>query len=373
MLHAGLPSKLRYPGIALRSADRPTSLGIGGFALAQTPSRSEKRHSGNLQGECPILLAVRPGADNVTCMAEVGQAESSSSFGADIFCPVCGYSLHTAPADKCPECGHSLANLRHQECQIPWTRCRTAGRFRTFWQTVWLVTFRPLRFWEEYAHIVPLRDARLFQVVTVLHVYLPAIVATLLVYATTPFEPEVGNPMQQMMTTGFVKSGPTVVDRMYAEVWPVVILHICLILFLLTATGVPSYFFHPRSVAAKQQDNAVAMSIYACAPLAFYPVLVLVICILARVVSLDRWGLAYLLAPRSWPDIGLFASGAVCVVAWWWGLLRLMQRTMPLHKQRRAALGTSLPFIWFGLAVLFLGFLPLLVLYILLVIVSLVG
>ena len=306
-------------------------------------------------------------------MAELGQPNSLSSFGADIFCPVCGYSLRAAPGDNCPECGHSLANLRHQECQIPWTHRRTTGRLRTFWQTVWRVTFRPLGFWEEYAHVVRLRDARLFQVVTVLHVYLPVIVGTLVVYATTPFEPEVGSPIQQMMTTGSVKPGPTVADRAYAEVWLVVILLLCFILFLLTATGVPNYFFQPRSVAAQQQDNAVAMSIYACAPLAFYPLLVLFISMLAPVVSLDRWGLAYLLAPGSWAGIGLLVSAAVCVIAWWSGLLRLMRRTMPLRKQRHAALGVSLPFIWFGLAVLFLGFLPLLVLYILLVVVSLVG
>lgn len=236
-----------------------------------------------------------------------------------------------------------------------------------------MVTFRPLQFWEEYAHVVRLSDARLFQLVTVLHAYLAVLVATLVRYATTPFVPEVGNPFRQMMTTGFVTPGPTVVDRAYAEVWPVVILHICFILFLFAATGVPSYFFHPRSVAPQQQNNAVAMSVYASAPLAFYPVLVLVICILAPVVSLDRWGLAYLLVPSRWPGIGLFACAGVCAVVWWWGLLRLVQRTMPLRKRRHAAVGISLPLIWFGLAVVLLVLLPLLVLYVLVVIASLAG
>ena len=305
-------------------------------------------------------------------MAELEQAESPPSFGADIFCPVCSYSLHAAPSNKCPECGHSLANLRNKESPIPWTR-RTTDRYRMYWQTVWLVIFRPLRFWEAYAHVVGLKDARLFQVVTVVHAYLPVIVATLAVYATMPFEPEVGNPIQQMMTSGFVMQGPTVVDRAYAEIWPVVILHVCFVLLLPAATGVPSYFFRPRSIAPQQQNNAVAMSFYACAPLSFYPVLVLVICILAPVVSLDRWGLASLLAPRRWPGIGLFASAGICVVAWWWVLVRLVKRTMPLHKQRHAALGISLPFIWLGLAVLFLGLLPSLVLYVLVVVVSISG
>ena len=95
--------------------------------------------------------------------------------------------------------------------------------------------------------------------------------------------------------------------------------------------------------------------------------------LLAPVVSLDQWGLAYVLVPSRWPFIGLFVWAGVCVFVWWWGLLRLVQRTMPLRKRRHAAVGILLPFIWFGLAVILLGLLPLLVLYVLVVIVSLAG
>ena len=104
----------------------------------------------------------------------------------DLFCPGCGYSLRGATGERCPECGYSLAYLRTHTCGIPWAHRRQRGRLRTYWQTVWLVTFRPQRFCEEYAHEVRYRDARRFQLMTLLYVYGPLLVATLYLYVAHP-------------------------------------------------------------------------------------------------------------------------------------------------------------------------------------------
>jgi hypothetical protein len=49
----------------------------------------------------------------------------------------------------------------------------------------------------------------------------------------------------------------------------------CLWLFLFTATGAASYFFHPRSISIERQNRAIALSYYACAPLALTPIVAL--------------------------------------------------------------------------------------------------
>lgn len=244
-------------------------------------------------------------------------------------------------------------------CRIPWTGRKEHGRFRTFWQTVWMVTFRNREYCEEYAHELTCSDARVFQWVTVLHVFLAVLFTTAYVYMTVPPLPEVGNPLQQMMTSGIVQPGPTFIDRAYAEVWPVGVLHVCFFLFLLTATEAPSYFFHPRSIPLQQQSNAVTMSYYACGPLAFAPALLLIAPAVAF-VSLDWWfgsvcGLA----------------GSVLIVAWWWNLLCIVRRTMPPLRLRAAALAFCLPILWFVLGFVFLGLLPLVLLYIFMFFVSL--
>src|SRR5205823_2812668 len=52
------------------------------------------------------------------------------------------------------------------------------------------------------------------------------------------------------------------------NLWPLVLNLIGLLLFFILLTGVGSYFFHPRRLAVLRQNRAVALSYYACAPLA---------------------------------------------------------------------------------------------------------
>lgn len=315
---------------------------------------------------------LRNRTDRLTFASGLGSftmaTDDQTELSADIYCPACGYNLHGAPGDNCPECGRSIVNLRSGTDPIPWTERQRRGRVRAYWQTVWMVTFRHMRFCEQYAHEVRLSDARSFQCVTVLLAYLPALLGAVIVYLMVP-TPEVADPFQTMMAGGTPQPGQALINRAWAEVWPVAVMHVCFVLFLFAVTGVPSYFFHPRSVAPRQQNNAVAMSYYACAPLAWMLPVFLVLGAAIRLLLLDKW-LAQSRPLDWWFGPALLVSASVGLGAWWWSLVQLARRTMPQLGRRAVAVAFGVPASWLALGVLFLGLLPLIVLYVLVVIAS---
>lgn len=296
-------------------------------------------------------------------------ADDQKEIGADIYCPACRYSLYRAPGDNCPECGRSIVSLRNDQDPIPWMERKRRGRFRAYWQTVWMVTFRHRRFCENFAHEVRLSDARSFQCITVLCIYLLALLGTVVVYLMVPPTWEVVNAFDLMMTGSTPRPGQALIDRAYAEVWPVAVIHVCFVSFLFAATGVPSYFFRPRSVAPQQQNNAVAMSYYACAPFAWVLPVLLGLCAAICFLLFDKW-LARAWGIDQWFGPVPVVALAVVVALWWWSLVQLARRTMPQLGRRAVAVAFGVPASWLALGVLFLGLLPLIVLYVLVVIAS---
>lgn len=121
--------------------------------------------------------------------------------------------------------------------------------------------------------------------------------------------------------------------------------------------------------APQQQNNAVAMSYYACGPLAVTPILPVTLWLLSGLVRLHIW-LAEAWPTDEWLGPACIVPGGVGVAAWWWNLLRLARRTMPQLKQRATTLAVSVPALWLGLGVMLLVLLPSTLLYILVVIVS---
>lgn len=298
--------------------------------------------------------------------APAGLPNDEAAIKTDLYCPKCTYNLRGVVGERCPECGYSLATLRSPICRIPWVRRRECGRFLGYWRTIWMVTFRNQRFCEEFARPVSFADARTFLWVTLLHLYVPVLLAVVLVYLSVPAKPEVGTPFEQMIAGGLVQSAPTFVDRAYGEVWPVATLLACLLLFLASAAVSPSYFFHPPTVSAQQQDNGIAMSYYACGPLAFLGVLVLFVAILMAtdaLASFSRTGDAALLA----------ATFSMCAVvfAWWLNLVSIARRSMPHLKSRQVLIAIGVPLLWGILAALILVGLPFFILSVLVIWVSL--
>ncbi|MHC4091072.1 MAG: hypothetical protein ACYSVY_12505 [Planctomycetota bacterium] len=197
-----------------------------------------------------------------------------------------------------------------------------------------MVMFRHKRFCSEIARPVDYGAAQRFRWLTILHVYLPMLVGTVFLYAfawPTPFEDRF-------------------FDHVFQAVWPMAILHCGMLLFLAAATGIPSYFFHPRDIPIEQQNRAIALSYYACAALAWTP---LAFVLLPAGVFLadvhETAGLLLVLLAVVLP-FGQLA-------AWAADLFHIGVRIMPQRKGRLAVLAIALPLIWLALWVLvcFLG------------------
>lgn len=293
-----------------------------------------------------------------------GPNAERNDFPADLHCPICAYCLQGLPGDTCPECGQSLASLRSTVSRIPWQSRREIGRVRAYWRTVWMVTVRNRQFCEEYARPVSYRDARSFQLVTVMHVFLAAVLAVALLYISVSAKPEAADSILEFILSDDLWLGPTQVDRAYAEIWPAVGLLICFLLFLAAATGVPSYFFHPRSIAIRQQNTAIAMSHYTCGPLALAPILI-------AVAFMAIWPVAPEDAKVAAVALAVIKPLVLAALLWWLNLVRLAHRTMPQIKGRAILVGLATPLLWLALAGLLLVLLPLAILWILVVIYSL--
>ncbi|MFH0982330.1 MAG: zinc ribbon domain-containing protein [Planctomycetota bacterium] len=286
-------------------------------------------------------------------------ADAQTEIPYDLFCQECGYNLRGLTSDRCPECGYSLKTLRSQVPRIPWVFREELGRLRAYWRTVWMVMFRHKRFCEEVARPVDYGDAQRFRWVTVLHVYLPVLAGTVLLHVLpwpSPFD------------------GPWL-DEPFRGVWPMAGFHLCILLFLAAATGVPSYFFHPRDIPIEQQNRAVALSYYACAALGWTP--------LAFVIGLAGLSVLYI-QDRLWgrsaevlPIVGgvLVMLGALLpigqIVGYIGDLIHIGVRVMPQRKGQLALLGFALPLLWLGLAGLIFVGLPAIVFYVVLIVTSL--
>lgn len=257
----------------------------------------------------------------------------------DLFCPECGYNLRGLTSDRCPECGYSLEALRSRIPRLPWAHRAEIGRMRAYWQTVWMVMFRHKRFCEEIARPVDYRDAQRFRWVTVLHAYVPILIGTVLLYAWV--DPR--------------RFDGTFLDDVSHAAWPLVGLHVCILLFLAGATGLPSYFFHPRGVPVEQQNRAIALSYYAAAALAWKP-MVFVIFVAGELLSDVHWVLG--------SAVSIAAGGLLLgqVFAWIADLIHVGVRVMPQRKGRLVLLAVTLPFLWLVLGCLIffgLGFVAL--------------
>ena len=164
--------------------------------------------------------------------------------------------------------------------------------------------------------------------------------------------------------TGMIQPGPTLWDRAYAEMWPVAILLICFLLFLAAATGVPSYFLHPRTLSVQRQNTAIAMSYYTCGPLALAPVILIVGIVATGLPSAAAWsGYA--------PMFAVITSSSVVLLTWWLNLVRVTRRMIPQVKGRCVLVAVGTPLLWIALAGVTLVGLPFAVLSVLVVLTSL--
>jgi hypothetical protein len=253
----------------------------------------------------------------------------------DLFCQNCGYNLRGLTGDICPECGNSLASVRSDICNIPWVHRKQLGWWRAYWKTIWLVMFRQRQFAEEMARPVGYRDSQSFRWISVGLVALPVLAALAATYVFNP---------------------PRRVDWLwetlaYADVWPMAIVYACFVLFLAAATGLPSYFFQPKDIPIAQRNRAIALSYYACGPLA----------VLFVPLACYIMGLAFMRSDEK-AALLVFLLGALLpcgqLYAWWADLIHLSRRLTP-QRPRTAGVMVLLPALWLAAAFLIVVVLPL--------------
>ncbi len=271
----------------------------------------------------------------------------SAAIAEDLFCQSCGYNLRGLTGAVCPECGGSLAGVRSEICNIPWVHRRELGRWRAYWKTIAFVMFRQRQFAEEMARPVGFRDSQRFRWLTIMLACMPAGVAIAATYALVP-------P---------VRHRDQWVTLLYAEVWPIVVEYVCFLLFLAAATGLPSYFFQPKDIPVAQRNRAIALSYYACGPLAitFIPAICYVAGLALRHLH-ETTSLLFFLLAFHLPLGQLFA--------WWADLLHLSRRLTP-QKTLQGSVFVLLPMLWFSLVVVLLILLPMVVLGVVVVFASL--
>src|SRR5215212_4566949 len=92
---------------------------------------------------------------------------------SELFCPECGYDLRAIESDRCPECGWTIdRDAAATGSRIPWVHRRSIGRWRAYWRTAWLATWRIKQVAMESVRPVDEKDGRRFARIVMLSITL---------------------------------------------------------------------------------------------------------------------------------------------------------------------------------------------------------
>lgn len=263
----------------------------------------------------------------------------------DLFCPGCGYDLRSIASDRCPECGLPI-DRDAGVSRIPWAHRRRIGWARAYWRTVWLATFNTRKLAAEIERPVDYRVAQHFRLVTALL----AALAIVSVFVTTLVA---AGGMAELATEFSIGMDPydnpprragryDMLLPWAAGVMVVPVLPAATLVFFVLATGVASYWFHPRSLPVVRQNRAVALSCYASAPLLFVWLPALNTCLLIALAAQGQSG--------SRPYILLFFLNIflvpIVVLAFYVSTLRLMRTTTGARRLRTVLAAILIPISW---------------------------
>lgn len=243
---------------------------------------------------------------------------------ADVFCPECDYNLRGLVSDRCPECGYEVSKLKSMESAIPWVHRKRIGWWRAYFATMWMVMFRNVEFCNEIVKPVSFSHSQSYRWATVFITWLPFTVL-FECFLWLSVNPAIGS------VAGWAVIGCSIFVPVF---W---------FLFLVLATGLPSYFFHPKLLPVDVQNRSIALSYYTCGPL----VLLIVPEILATVaILLD-------LSRPVTESLGSFlvvffavTLPFVCFVIWWFDLLHVAHRSLRRQLATTVKLAISIPIYW---------------------------
>jgi len=249
-----------------------------------------------------------------------------------LVCPGCGYSLRAIESDRCPECGMMIDRTTLSVSRLPWVHRREIGRFRAYWRTNVMAMVRPRLIGQEMNRPVSFSDSQRFRHVTVILGLLPLLVWGLVLFLS-------GFQMSDLATgsrVGWALEGVDVASIALSG-W----------LLLLMMAGSASYFFHPRRLGTVHQNRAIALSYYACAPLAWSFLPTGALATAAWFESgpagpvYERFAIALVL-------IGAALALAI-VIRWWMLSLLILRNTTHCGLGRTVAMALYLPISWLAL------------------------
>jgi hypothetical protein len=289
----------------------------------------------------------------------------------DLICPECGYDLRGLSNQRCPECGTVFDRATATLSRIPWVQRKAIGSFRAYWRTVWLSTIRIKQLADEVTRPVSLREAQRFRLRTSL---LASIIPVGMMLFMLQEMGGLGAGLSAMTAgrgTGGYGSLPPAADFTLPWaagmlLWPTSSLGI--LLFFNLVSGVGSYWFHPGNISYRHQNRAVALSHYACAPLACASLSFL---LGVGLMALPDRGLFYGL---KWSLIYAiiillcYGLGASCIFIFWLNTLRLLKRTVGATGLRMTSAAIGLPIAWLICAGISFGALPWVIGYIFLMV-----
>ena len=278
--------------------------------------------------------------------ATVASSSLPIAENADLLCGSCGQNLRGVASDRCPECGQRFDRARILHCVVPWEQRRQIGRFRAYWQTVHLVTFRSKKL-TYTEHTVTLRAARLFRAWTVLLLFLTLLIPIL----TWRLYPNATRtvPRQMLPFNVPIQIFPDLPD-LARNAWFFGTSLAALGLWLIAATGVSGWFFHPKGLPAPLQKRGVAISLYAVASLAWLPVLLAFAAIFLWIEVLGEHN-PYIFFTSAAIGGTLLTLCALTPVFYWWRSIRLLLHVTG-SRIRMIAAALLIPIVWLLLSVL---------------------
>jgi len=255
---------------------------------------------------------------------------------ANLYCISCGYNQRGITAAHCPECGQDFSILPPSPSRLPWLHRRRVGLFRAYWRTVGMFLFNDTLFREQAENPITLRDAHLFCLLTLAHVIAPPLI--LLIYLAADQPPGRLMALKLKLFASDYIPAPEVFYFLVGY-----------ILFFIAATGMPSYFCHPRALPVARQNTAIAFSYFSCAPLALVPIFFILV------------GVAEYFAKIGflWETLRIVAAALmVCILPAWY--IRTAALVLVLSQRRRRVLTVLLlTTCWIAALVLFLIIVPL--------------
>jgi hypothetical protein len=268
------------------------------------------------------------------------------------YCVGCGYNLRGVLSDRCPECGLEID--ASNASIVAWEHRKRLGRWRAFWGTAWMATFRPERLAEAVDGAVSYRAARRFRWVVVVLAALPVMAFVVaLVFMGKGLADDWGTQIPFAVAT----PERTIFWRIEAPaMWANgakldLVLPIGFLFTFLIGTGGWGRWILSRGISVEKQNRVIALGNYVCAPLVF---VFLPTGMLAATVAIEYLHLSWT-APYSViflaAALGLICSGVLISLLYWRNSVTVLSSATGAGRGRRVVAALALPMRWYFAAV----------------------